>query len=372
MKTFAVIFGLALAAAVFIHMQQPKWLAEHLPDITAQSPAFEAAPLLGEHSPWIAGFGRVEPVSRERHLAFDITGLLREVHVEEGDLVRAGQVLATLENDEHRAKFEAAEAEAKAQKAQYDKMVAGARKEKKSEAWSAVLRLKSVMDNARIEMKRRKKLLSENLIAKEEADRAAVDFRVAEKEYEEAVQRHLVTKNQSRKEDIASSWARYNAARKTADEARSQLEKTRLRTPLDGRVLKIHRRSGENVSIFFESPVLTVADDRKFQIRAEIDEKYAAQVKKGQQAFFTSEALGNRRLEGTVRQVGALVGDKTIDMDDPQDKSDTKVIEVVIRLREPEALFTGLTGDVFIETDKALNTVRAEANQTIPATSTTP
>ncbi len=363
MKIVVAIICLALAAAIFIHSQRPRWLADHLPDITAQTPPFEAMPPLDEHSSWIAGFGRVEPVSEERRLAFDINGIIGTIHVEEGDRINAGQVLATLDNNEYQARLEAAEAEAAAVKAQYDKLVTGARKEEKSEAWAVVQRLRSVMDNARIEMKRRQQLLAKHLIAREDVDRATVEFHVAQKEYEEAVQRHLITKNLSRKEDIAMSWAKYDAARKLAQEAKFLLDKTNLKSPVDGEVLRIHRRSGENVSIFFECPVLTVADVGSFQIRAEIDERYAASVKEGQKAFFTSETYGNQRITGSVKRVGALVGPKTIDMDTPQDKSDTKVIEVLIRLQPHDNLFTGLTGDVFIHTDRRASTVKGQVPQ---------
>ncbi|MBC16708.1 MAG: secretion protein HlyD [Desulfovibrio sp.] len=348
MKTLFAIVILLIGTAFFIQSQYPQWLADYLPSTEERSPSFENVPILEEESPWIAAHGRVEPVSEERRLAFEISGLISAVNVREGDQVKKGDVLATLRDEERVANVDTAKAEAEARRAVYDKLIAGARKEEKTEAWNKVQRLKSIMDNAQREMKRRQQLLRDNLIAKEEVDRAEVDYRVAQREYQEAVQRHLITKNQSRKEDIAQAWSEYSAALKKIDEAESQLEKTRLRSPVDGTVLKKHRHAGENVSIFFESPVLTVADISEYQIRAEVDEKFAARVKIGQKAYFTSDTYGNQRFNGKVIRVGTMTGKKRIDTGSPQDKVDTKVLEVIIRLDDFTGLITGLTGDVFI------------------------
>jgi ABC exporter DevB family membrane fusion protein len=349
MKTLIAIVILIIGTAFFVHYQHPDWLAEYLPNTEIRSPSFENVPILEETSPWVAAFGRVEPVSEERNLAFEISGLISEVFVREGDLVQKGDILAQLRDEEHIAKVDTAKAESEAKRASYDKLIAGARKEEKTEAWAKVQRVKSIMLNARQEMSRRQKLLKKNLIAKEEVDRAVVDYRVAQREYEEAVQRHLITKNQSRKEDITMAWAEYNASLRKIDEAESLLEKTRLRSPVNGTVLKKHRHPGENVSIFFESPVLTVADISEYQIRAEVDEKFAAKVLPGQEAYFTSDTYGNQRFSGKVARVGTMTGKKKIDTGSPQAKVDTEVLEVIIRLDDFTGLITGLTGDVFIK-----------------------
>ena len=56
--------------------------------------------------------GRVEPASEEREIASELRAVLRVVHVEEGDIVRAGQVLAELAGDEFRARVRQARAAA--------------------------------------------------------------------------------------------------------------------------------------------------------------------------------------------------------------------------------------------------------------------
>lgn len=358
MKTVIVIIALTLGAALFVHWRSPQWLDDYLPAIDRRTETFGHMPEIDKQSPWVAGFGRVEPVSQKRRLAFEISGLLDNVLVEEGDTVKKGQVVAELRDDEYSARLDAARSDAQALKAQYDKLMAGARQEEKTETLSVVQRTKSVMENARVEMKRRKELLSQDLIAKEEVDRAVTEYMVAEKEYEEARQRYLVMKNFSRKEDIAAAWAEYEAAVQRSMDMQSQLEKARLRSPVNGKVLRVHRQPGENVSIFFECPVLTVADISRYQVRAEINEKYAALLEPGQQAYFTSEAFGDSRFQGRIQRVGHMTGPKTVSLDRPSEKADTKILEAIIALDSQEGLVTGLTGDVFILTTENSGLVR--------------
>ncbi|WP_319583433.1 HlyD family efflux transporter periplasmic adaptor subunit [uncultured Pseudodesulfovibrio sp.] len=364
MKTVIAIIVIILGAAFFVHWQSPQWLNDFLPATDRQTETFGQMPELNKQSPWVAGFGKVEPVSQKRHLAFEISGLLEEVLVKEGDTVQQGQEVAKLRDDEYSARLDAARSDAQALKAQYDKLMAGARQEEKTETLSVVQRTKSVMENARVEMKRRKELLAQNLIAKEEVDRTETEYLVAEKEYEEARQRYLVMKNFSRKEDIATAWAQYEAAVQNALDMQAQLEKTRLRSPVAGKVLRVHRQPGENVSIFFECPVLTVADISRYQIRAEINEKYAALLEPGQKAYFTSEAFGSSRFEGRIERVGYMTGPKTVTLDLPQEKADTKVIETIISLDSQDGLVTGLTGDVFILTNENSGQIRTQVENT--------
>lgn len=348
MKVLVSALLIVAIATAAVTVYSPSLLAEFLPSTDNASLNFKVIPPLAKESPWIAAYGRVEPTSEERNLAFEISGLIEEVLVNEGDVVQKNQIVAKLRSDASSAQLEEARALESAKHAAYKKLVAGARKEVKSEAWAAVQRAKWVRDNLQQEMQRRKALFQQNLIAKEEVDRAVKDFRVAEKQYEEAFQRHLVAKNQSRKEDIAVAYAEYDAARKETRGMEAEFEKTILRSPVNGVVIKRHRQPGENVSIFFESPVLTVGDNSDFRIRAEVDEKYASQLRTRQETYFTCETFGDRRITGEVVRVGGMVGKKKLQSPSPNEKVDNNIVEVIIKTDDIDGLITGLTGDVFI------------------------
>ena len=65
------------------------------------APVAETSRLIEKYT--VAGPGRVEPDSEEVKIGSELAGKLREVKVEEGDMVRKGQVLAILVNDEYAA-----------------------------------------------------------------------------------------------------------------------------------------------------------------------------------------------------------------------------------------------------------------------------
>ncbi|WP_338667658.1 HlyD family secretion protein [Pseudodesulfovibrio methanolicus] len=353
MKIVLLLLAITIGAAVYVVQASPQWLSDYLPDVGTSTENMAATPPLSDRSPWVAAYGRVEPATEERDLAFEISGVIESVVVEEDEHITKGQPLAYLRDAQYVAHLATAKANAQAKKAYYDKLVAGARKEEKSEAQSVVQRTRSVMINARNEMNRRKELLAKNLIAKEEVDRATKDFLVAEKQHEEAVQRMLITENQSRKEDILMAWAEYQAAVQSALEAEAQLDQTVLRSPIDGIVLRRHRLPGEHVSVFVETPVMTVADVSKFNVRAELDQKFVTYVHAGQEAFFTSEAFGDERIKGRVLRKAGTMQLTEIPPRTPGEKVDKIVLEVLVELEPREGMVTGLTGDVFILTDKA-------------------
>src|SRR6201987_545732 len=95
--------------------------------------------------PMIAGPGRVEPSSEDIKIGSELSGRLKVVNVEEGDAIQRGQVLAELENGDYRAQVESARANVVAKEATLRKVINGARRQERDEAWSSVNEAKAVM-----------------------------------------------------------------------------------------------------------------------------------------------------------------------------------------------------------------------------------
>src|SRR5271166_4888883 len=116
----------------------------------------------------IAGPGRVEPYSEDIKIGSELSGRLKSVFVEEGDAIHRGQVLAELENADYRAQVESAKANMAAKEATLRKVINGARRQERDEAWSSVNESKAVMDNAQSELHRRQELFAAGVVSKEE------------------------------------------------------------------------------------------------------------------------------------------------------------------------------------------------------------
>jgi len=104
-------------------------------------------------------------------------------------------------------------------------------------------------------------------------------------------------------------------------EQQSLLEKTKLRSPIDGVVLRRFMKSGETIAIQPLMPIVEVADTSRLRVRAEIDETDVARVSVGQRVWVTAEAYPARRFRGEVARIAPGMGRKSVGSDKPTEKS---------------------------------------------------
>jgi ABC exporter DevB family membrane fusion protein len=295
-----------------------------------------------------AGPGLVEPVSEELRVSAQIGGRLDRVAVDEGDRVTAGQVIAIIDNRDYVARVASAQAELALREAARRRVVNGARLQERQEAAAALAEAEAVLENAQSERARRENLLRERVISRAEAEEADRAERVARARADAARQRLDLITADAREEDSARAEADVSLARAQLDEARAMLEKTLLRAPIDGIVLRRHRKAGESVSTQFDSPVITMADDRVRRVRVDVDEGDVGRIGVGQPAYVTADAFGDRRFPGRVVRIGQLLGRKNIRTDEPTERVDTKVLETLVELEDGRELPLGLRVQAFI------------------------
>ena len=302
-----------------------------------------------ETTPAAVAAGRVEPASEEVDVAAELAGRLAAVTVEEGDRVQRGQVLAVLEDADYRAGVAAAAARVAQEQARLRRVVNGARSQERHEAAAEVREMEAVVASAREEAERRRRLFEAGVVSREEAERAEREWRVAEARERAAAERRGLVDAPAREEDRAEAEASVRLAEANLAEARARLEKTRVRAPIDGVVLKRHMLAGESVPVEGALPIVTLGGGAAMRIRAEVDETDVAKVRVGQRVSATADAFGERRFSGRVVRVGQMVGRKSVRTGDPAERVDTKVLEVLVELEDGRELPSGLRVDVFFE-----------------------
>jgi ABC exporter DevB family membrane fusion protein len=295
-----------------------------------------------------AGPGRVEALSEEVRVSAQVGGRLQAVLVEENDQVTAGQVVATIDNADYRARVASAEAMLRLREAEARKVHNGARAQERQDAEAAVREADAVVENARADVMRKRDLHREVVISRAELDKAEEAFKVSQAKLDSARERLSLVDAGSREEDRARADAEVALARAALDESRALLQKTLIRAPIDGIVLRKHRRAGESVSTQFESPVLTIADRSRLRVRIDVDEADVARLRDGQAAYVTADAFGERRFTGRVVRVGQVLGRKNVRTDEPTERVDTKVLETLIELSDGRELPLGLRVQAFI------------------------
>jgi HlyD family secretion protein len=298
----------------------------------------------------IAGPGRVEPYSEDIKIGSELSGRLKSVKVEEGDAIHRGQVLAELENADYRAQVESAKANVVAKEATLRKVVNGARRQERDEAWSSVNEAKAVLENAESELRRRQELFSAGVVSREELERFAREADVAKAKYQEAVAQHALVDDHAREEDHSFALADLSLAQGQLGEAEARYQKTFIRSPIDGTVLRKHHRSGESVSnsSTVPDPILTIGDRKTLRVRVDVDETDVGKIRLGQRAYVTADAYGNEKFWGQVVRVGQQLGPKNVRTDEPTEKVDTKILETLVELDSNANLPDGLRVDAFI------------------------
>jgi HlyD family secretion protein len=168
-----------------------------------------------------------------------------------------------------------------------------------------VKRLKAELGMARRELKRTLELKRDAVISESELDRRETAVRVLEA--------RLI-------------------------EARADLKRARVRSPLNGRVLKVQARAGERVG---PEGILDLGRTDEMYAIAEVYETDVARVEVGQRAEVFSPALP-APLGGTVEWINLEVGKQDALGTDPAARKDARVVEVEVKL-DDSALASGLT-----------------------------
>jgi HlyD family secretion protein len=298
----------------------------------------------------IAGPGRVEPVSEDIKLGSELSGKLKSVNVEEGDVIQRGQVLAVLENDDYRAQVASAEAQVRAKEATLEKVLNGARTQERSEALSTVRAAEAVMENAAAQRDRYQKLFAAGVVSREEAERFEREYNVAKAQYQEQVEHHSLVDDHARQEDQAFAQADLQLAKAQLQEAQARFEKTLIKSPIDGTVLRKHHRNGESVSnsSTIPDPILTIGDKGVLRVRMDVDETDVDRVHLGQKAYVTADAYGKQKFWGHVVRVGEQLGPKNVRTDEPTERVDVKILETLVELDKGVELPVGLRVDTFV------------------------
>lgn len=297
----------------------------------------------------IAAPGRVEAVSEEVRVSSELSGRLKAVNVEEGDRVQRGQVLAEIQNDDYRARVQEAEATLAEREAELRRTVNGARAQERHEAEASMQAAEAVLNNAKREAERRRGLADRNVISRDEADRYERAYQVARAQYAEAAQHFSLIDADAREEDRAHAEAAVATAKAQLAEARAYLEKSYIRAPINGVILRKLRHTGESVSTQFDSPVVTMADDSVLRVRLDVDESDVSKLRVGKRAYATAEAYGDHKFWGSVIRVGGILGKKNIRTDEPSEHVDTKILETLVELDPGQRLPLGLRVDSFVE-----------------------
>ena len=219
-------------------------------------------------------------------------GIIREVLVQEGDEVTKGQVLAKQEDDDARLAADTAAAglnSARAQLALYQVQLRTGQRE----------------------YKRLQNLSASNFVAGQRLD---------------AAQDQIASANAN----IQAQQAAIQVATAQLAQARYNQELTIIRAPADGRIARRYANPGAGASSLNVTPMFDLEPKTARIVRAEISESAIPFVALGQSVEIIPEADQAKVYTGKVLRRAAVFGARKLQSDDPSERTDARVVEVVI------------------------------------------
>lgn len=252
-----------------------------------------------------------------------ISGRLEKLPVQEGDTVKAGQLIASLDNSQYKLTLEQAkanlvQAQSNQQKLPMDQKSAQAACDKAQEAvLAAQAQLQSsqiVLEDARRTLDKGKTLSSAGAIAQEALAKYQSDYDKALAAVEVNQANMLsaqasVTDAQAKQEIVnKTSGATYQSQVKLAQAAYNlallNYENTFIKAPVSGKVVRITEKIGENVAA--GQTVMTICDLDSTWVVASIDEKKIGRIKPGQIVEVNIDAYPGKVFKGRVDSISGV------------------------------------------------------------------
>ncbi len=284
----------------------------------------------------LAAPGRIEGVSDRVHLAAGIDGVLSAVLFDEGDRVEAGDVVAVVQRDELRAELDQARAAADGARQAKARLVRGSREEERRQAAAEAMRAEAALATVETHLRRQELLLRTDDTPRAVVEQARHDFDSADAALRAARATETLVNAEPLPEELAKADAEIEAAEQRIRTIESLIAKCRVRAPIGGSVVRRFMRPGEVVSTVMPQPILSIVDDSKLRVRAEVDERDLGRVVAGQAALLSADAFGDRKLHGRVSSLGIVMGRKNVLTGDPAEKSDRDILEVFVELEETD------------------------------------
>lgn len=277
-------------------------------------------------------------------------GKITHLYVKEGDVVKKGQVLATLDSIQSAADVAAMQSTLNASKT--DALAAQAAV---NTAVADLNQSQAEYERAKLDYERNKALYEQQLIAKADFDSKKAAFGTSTAQVEQAKAKLAQAKANN---DSAQVHISQNAA--TLRRVSDVLSKTEYEAPFDGVITNLPVREGETVVMGIQnapgSTLMTIADTSIITAEVKVDESDIVNVQPGQTAEVSVDAFPNQKFKGVVTEIGRNAVLRSTGVSTAQTTTsgqEAKDFKVVVALQNPPPnLLPGLSATARITTAK--------------------
>jgi HlyD family secretion protein len=235
---------------------------------------------------------------RQVNLGFRVGGRIQEMRLEEGDAVKAGDLIALLDQGPYQDQVNVARAQYEQAKANCAKMVNGFRKEEIAQARAQLAQATANVTNTELTFQRQNALRQTNVISKQDLDNAIAQRDTARAQEQSAAANLNLELAGNRPEDINAARAQMEFAKANLESAEINLSDCRLVAPSDGVIITRAVEPGAIVSS--GTTAYSVALNEPIWIRTYIDEPDLGRIYPGMKALVYTDSNPNKPYTGQI------------------------------------------------------------------------
>lgn len=242
----------------------------------------------------VSASGSVNPVSQVS-VGTQVSGQIKELYADFNSPVTAGQLIAQIDPETFEYKLRSVQADLDSAQAQ----ALGAQANV-NVSLSQVVKAQLDLEEAKRDATRKINLVEKGFITASEADKAKSVVAISIESLKIAQAQLSLVQAQAK-----ASQALVAQRQSSVAQAKIDLERTKIRSPINGIIIKRTIEKGQTVASSLQSPELFVIAQNlsDMQLEASIDESDIGKVKVGQKASFTVDAFAGQSFEGVVKQV---------------------------------------------------------------------
>ena len=273
-----------------------------------------------------------------------VTGVIVELKARKGDTVKAGALLATIENRDLAGQRDEAQAMMADAQANLEKTRKGTLPTDVERARGQVETARALLNQAQKVFERRKALFDQGAIPQRELLLSETELSTANTNFSVATRSLALLEQQSQGQDIRMAEARVEQAKGRLASSSAQLQFAELRAPFSGVITEQFQYAGDLGQP--SSPIFTLVDLTVVTARAQVPEEDADRNSKGQACQFLGSGSEPASIQGRVSVINRAVD------------AQRRTVEVWCEINQPPApVRSAAFGGVVFQTGHILKTV---------------
>ena len=299
----------------------------------------------------VAGSGLVEPATEIMNIGTSISGTVQSISVKEGQLLKKGDILFTIDQRDTVAQLGAAKAKLEVATRKVEQLKSMPRVEDLDRAKAIVAQRQSAVDDATLRLQRLNAVEDQSAISANEKPTRMFELNLTTARLAEAQSELAKLMKGTYPEDLAVAVAEAKVADADVGMLQTDLAQSEVKAPIDGTVLRVNARAGEFAAAgTLREGLVVMGQLTPLHIRVDVDELDAWRFDPNGKAV--AVLRGGKIVEFPieyVRTVPVVIPKRTLTGENSE-RIDTRVMEMIYRFQQdnPQVL-PGQLLDVYID-----------------------